>query len=285
VTGPDGGRSEGIETGEGAGPTDPAPEGGAATQGVAPEPRVPPAELPHNGPRPYAPTWSIPAALALVAAFVLLNALGGSTVVLLQGSDLGGAVQSAAAFGAIILAQAVVVGIAWWSARRGGVPFARAVRLVPPRMPAWGWIAVGYAVGARLLATVWAVVIEALGWTLPGQDIDPTRLLPEGMLGLVLTAVLVVVAAPFAEEVVFRGILVPSLATRYSVALAIWVAATLFALVHFNAFSTLPVLLAGWAFGRLLARSGSVWPSIVAHATFNATGFAALLLYRALGLA
>lgn len=262
----------------GADGRDPTPDAGDGL------PAPPPVELPHDGPRPYAPTWPVPSAIALVAAFVLLNALAGWAAVFVRGTGLPNAVQSAAAFGVIVLAQALVVGVAWLSARRGGVAFSVAARFVPPRLPAWVGVSIGWAIGARLFATAWAAAVQALGWRLQGQDIDPTRLLPEGVFGLALTAVLVVVAAPLAEETIFRGVLVPSLSTRYSTRIAVWVSAVLFALVHFNAFSTVPVLVAGWVFGRLLVRSGSVWPSVLAHAVFNATGFLALVFYRALGL-
>jgi membrane protease YdiL (CAAX protease family) len=78
-----------------------------------------------------------------------------------------------------------------------------------------------------------------------------------------------VVAAPVAEELVFRGCLQPALAAVLGPRAAIAATAVVFGLVHPLPLA-LPAALLGAAFGWLAQRSGSLLPAMVAHAVHNA---------------
>lgn len=76
------------------------------------------------------------------------------------------------------------------------------------------------------------------------------------------------VLAPVCEETAFRGYLQRTLALRRSPAVAIAVAALLFAVLHDPVrFPAVAVL--GAVFGWVAWRSGSTWPAITAHAVNN----------------
>ena len=90
--------------------------------------------------------------------------------------------------------------------------------------------------------------------------------------------VLVLVAAPFAEEVFFRGFLLQGLARRWRFWPAAVVTSALFAFAHIWWQFYLPVFVLGLAFSWLFWRTGSIWASIAAHATINATSFVVALL-------
>jgi len=88
------------------------------------------------------------------------------------------------------------------------------------------------------------------------------------------------VAAPFAEEIAFRGIFFGWLRGRMSALPAVFLCGLTFALLH-----GLPQLIpALTAIGMLLAYlrmvSGSLWPPIIAHAVFNIASM--LLVYAAM---
>src|SRR3989442_1763350 len=90
--------------------------------------------------------------------------------------------------------------------------------------------------------------------------------------------VTVSIAAPLGEELFFRGYAVPALARSWGPAVAAVVSGAMFSGLHVN-----KVGFAGlWEIGILLAVlrlwSGSLWPSVLCHATNNAVAGAAFLL-------
>jgi membrane protease YdiL (CAAX protease family) len=102
--------------------------------------------------------------------------------------------------------------------------------------------------------------------------------------GLVLTSA--AVTAPFIEELFFRGMLFGLLRWRYPLWVAYVISGVLFAALHLVPMAMNPAQMAGlgigiFALGSLLAfvyqRTGSLYPSMVAHAVNNATGL--VLLY------
>lgn len=111
---------------------------------------------------------------------------------------------------------------------------------------------------------------------------------------LVAAGVLVILVAPFAEEVFFRGFFYRALRNRHSVAVAVTLNATLFGLIHFDGAGTLvllPLLAVLGAFFCLLYEwTGSLYPAIALHVVNNALAFGAAesgdaLLGLGLGLA
>lgn len=100
-------------------------------------------------------------------------------------------------------------------------------------------------------------------------------------MDVVMLALLVVVAAPLAEETFFRGFLLQGLARRFTFWPAAVVSSAVFALAHVSWQLYVPIFVLGLAFAWLFWRTGSLWASIAAHATINATSlFVALTLGR-----
>ena len=117
----------------------------------------------------------------------------------------------------------------WRSTRRCSASCGGARRL-PASDSQIQWVSVGPpdCVGTR---SPWAwpfsagcsrrrssAALSAIGIDLPSEDLAVFRLLPGGPLGVVLTVLLLVVVAPLAEEVVYRGVLLSSLESRWGVA-------------------------------------------------------------------
>jgi membrane protease YdiL (CAAX protease family) len=88
-----------------------------------------------------------------------------------------------------------------------------------------------------------------------------------------------VVVAPLVEEVFFRGFLFAGLRKRYEWQTAALISSALFALIHLQLTSVLPIFLLGYIFAYLYHRSNSIWPAILMHVTTNglALGTAYLL--------
>ncbi|MDI3280115.1 MAG: type II CAAX endopeptidase family protein [Bacillota bacterium] len=105
---------------------------------------------------------------------------------------------------------------------------------------------------------------EALASFLPGRQ--PPLL-------LALTFTLIVVVAPFAEEVFFRGFSFTALRDRWGPAAALWGTAFLFALVHSYLIQFLPLFLVGAALAWQRRAGFSLLSCIVAHGVLNGVVF------------
>lgn len=160
---------------------------------------------------------------------------------------------------------AVMVGILLLIAR--GLPVRELFAL---RRPASWWRALGYA--AIALVVIW-IASAALAPFLDATD--EQGLVPDewdSSRAGAFAAFFVVVAfvAPVVEELTYRGLGFALLAP-YGTSIAILVTGVLFGLGH-GLLVALPVLtLFGVAIGWLRARSDSIYPPMVLHATFNAT--------------
>jgi membrane protease YdiL (CAAX protease family) len=81
----------------------------------------------------------------------------------------------------------------------------------------------------------------------------------------------VVVIAPIAEELFFRGWMLRGFLANYSPAKSIWLTAVIFALFHLNPWQGAVALPLGLLFGWLVLRTGSLAPGIIGHFIVNFT--------------
>jgi uncharacterized protein len=89
--------------------------------------------------------------------------------------------------------------------------------------------------------------------------------------------VIMVVFAPLVEEALFRGILYPAIKQSGWPRLALWGSSTLFALVHFNMVTFLPLLVFALVLVYLYETFQNLLVPIVAHAVFNAVNFLTII--------
>lgn len=166
---------------------------------------------------------------------------------------------------------------AWWASVRDGTgDFVRDHRLA---FEARDLLAIPVGVLTQLVLVPLLYVPLRAVWsgTFTEDRLEETaRDLVEGTGGseLVLLYVVVVVGAPLVEEIVYRGLLQGSFASRIDDRLAILAAAAWFALIHFRPIEYPGLFLAGVVFGACFVATGRLGTAIVAHAAFNATGLA-----------
>lgn len=120
-----------------------------------------------------------------------------------------------------------------------------------------------------------AQLLIGVGYRLAGvNDEGPARQLTSkgsGLAGLIGMLLLLAVAAPLVEELLFRGLLQQGLATRLPRWAALVCTAALFGVVHFEWLQLPGLFAAGLVFGGLLLRYQRLGPSIFAHMFFNAS--------------
>lgn len=96
-------------------------------------------------------------------------------------------------------------------------------------------------------------------------------LLSSTTIGGLISSILVVgVLTGFAEEVFFRGALQRIISSNgMNPHMAIFIAAFIFSLLHFQFFGFVPRLILGMFFGYIFYWTGSIWASSIAHAINN----------------
>jgi membrane protease YdiL (CAAX protease family) len=104
------------------------------------------------------------------------------------------------------------------------------------------------------------------------EAFDVTRAFTRGGMQRTLLALIATTIAPFCEEVAFRGWILTALRIRHRPVFAILGSALLFALMHLDPVRFVALFALGTGYGWLAWRSGSIWPSVLAHATNNGLG-------------
>jgi membrane protease YdiL (CAAX protease family) len=140
-----------------------------------------------------------------------------------------------------------------------------------------GGIAI-YAAGVFVIGTIVAIVLR----TASNRTLHAPRQLPAHLTtpDLVLAGITVILVAPVAEELFFRGMLFRSLRSRHTFAFAGVVSAICFGVAHYpggawqNAL-LLPLVMCfvGYMLARLYEWRGNIVANMAAHATFNVIGF------------
>jgi Predicted metal-dependent membrane protease len=138
------------------------------------------------------------------------------------------------------------------------------------RVRDWPWLAVGVVM--QLVATGAVEIINSVAGTTQKQDVA-RALQHSGTAGRILGAVAVVTCAPFAEELLFRGLLLRGLLRRMGAASSVVVCGGLFAAAHLidpgAAALLAPLAMVGVVSAVRAVRTGELSQSILLHAGFN----------------
>lgn len=90
--------------------------------------------------------------------------------------------------------------------------------------------------------------------------------------------VLAVFIAPLVEEMVFRGILYPTIKQAGYPRAALWATSLFFGAIHLNMIAFVPLTIFSLILIFIYEKSGSLWASITAHSLFNFSSFAMLMI-------
>jgi membrane protease YdiL (CAAX protease family) len=213
--------------------------------------------------------------LAVVAANAASVSVAGDVLAVTEG-------RAPTTFGALVLltvtqAALLAVGGLFVAAPRA----LEGLRVLPERglwrsvglgvllaIPAW--------IGAQLLAVITARLLEPFG-------LQPEMGVAEAAIELVdpiVLGVALLVVAPVAEEIFFRGIVFNAWLREFGVRRAVIGSALLFALIHGSIFVIPAIFALGIGLALLYHRTGSLPASIAMHATFNGITLGLGLLVR-----
>jgi len=102
-------------------------------------------------------------------------------------------------------------------------------------------------------------------------DLMKAYLQTENLGGLLINVFMVALIPALGEEFLFRGIIQRILAEWFRKKhLAIWIAALIFSLMHYQFLGLIPRVMLGALFGYLFVWTGSIWVAVLAHFINNA---------------
>lgn len=135
-----------------------------------------------------------------------------------------------------------------------------------------------YAVGVFLIGTIVATILQSASH----HDVHSPRQLPDhlSVAQLVLAGITVILAAPVAEELLFRGFLFRALRARHGFAFAGVLSSLCFGAVHYSGGAwqnalLLPIVMCfvGFGLAAIYEWRANIAANIAAHAMFNVIGF------------
>ncbi len=192
------------------------------------------------------------------------------------------------AFEPVLASALVAMSVATFYLLGGLVPAAFAIVVGQAALVAWPLIAafvfkldqrvlgvrlprLRFAIAAVLIGlTAWYLNMRLVMWLQPPTDelrrlehLVDTAPLAEALLMLAILP-------PLCEELLFRGVLARSLATRLPIWVAVGLSAALFSAYHLSLVQAPATFTLGVAFAILAIRADSAVPSMIAHALNNA---------------
>jgi membrane protease YdiL (CAAX protease family) len=141
---------------------------------------------------------------------------------------------------------------------------------------------IGLALASGLafwIASLGLIEVQYALWPPPAGYLEGFRRLhdalrPTNALDALWSAIAIAAAPALCEETTVRGVLLPALRPLLGAAGAIFASALVFAAMHADPYRFAFTLAVGAALGLLRVRTGSLWPSILAHGTLNLLTFA-----------
>jgi membrane protease YdiL (CAAX protease family) len=214
--------------------------------------------------------------LVLALASIITAPFGADAAALLMGDGeltfLGAAVL-------LIATQVSLLLVSWFLVFRPGA--LAALPSLPGRDPGG---AIRSGLGWGLLAWLGATLVSAgVVWLLESFGFEPEPQAAEQAIALVdpwLVVLSIVILAPIAEEVFFRGVVFNAWLREGGRKWAFIGSSILFAVIHISVVALLPIFLLGLALAWIYERTGNLLAPMAMHATVNGISVAFALLVR-----
>ena len=166
-----------------------------------------------------------------------------------------------------LVVELLVLGIVLWIAR--GIPWSELGVRAPRSWPR----ALGLALTLFVALVIVEQVLENFLHASREQGLEPTQWEPSKAVPFALNAAVIVLVAPLAEEMTYRGLGIAVL-LRFGPVVAVIVSAIAFAGAHGLVQGFPALFLFGVVIAIVRLRSGSVFPGMLFHASFNGIALA-----------
>ncbi|MEE8046683.1 MAG: CPBP family intramembrane glutamic endopeptidase [Dehalococcoidia bacterium] len=211
------------------------------------------------------PYWPIMLALiagvgVIAVSYQLATDIGGGT------ADLAGVpvgIISATAMSGAFAATGFSFSTVLFRAPLSSLGFVKTKGLKPYLFAVGIWL-----VGLSVLV-LWVQVLVWLDIDLLLPPDTAQRAIDEAGGSIVVTIVLVGILGPIAEEIFFRGFVLPGLVKRFGVGRSLLLSSLVFGLFHIDPGAIVPTFALGLALGWVYLKTGSIWPAMFAHGLHN----------------
>jgi membrane protease YdiL (CAAX protease family) len=140
------------------------------------------------------------------------------------------------------------------------------------------WVAAGLGLMAAIFVLPIAWALQQLSaYVMTSVHVEPTaqpavEKLQSGVpLGQqIYLGIIAVIVAPLVEEILFRGILYPTIKQAGRPRLALWITSVFFALTHVNTVTFVPLLFLAVVLALIYEHTGNLIAPMIAHSSFNA---------------
>jgi hypothetical protein len=183
---------------------------------------------------------------------------------------------------AALEAVALVGAVYFLGMRRRGVTWTG----IGLRPVSWLWIGIVTVVtliAIPLTGLLTILILMALGRPLDNPQLD--FLIPEGLSWVSAAGMVLLggVAAPFAEELVFRGVLYPLLRNRWGLWPGVLASSLIFAVIHGDIAVGVTAFVLGIILALVFEYSRSLWSAVLVHVLNNSLKILLLYILVALG--
>jgi membrane protease YdiL (CAAX protease family) len=173
-------------------------------------------------------------------------------------------------FGTIIQ-DGALIGAAVFITADLGRTSARTFGLRSFQRSAFGWLALAF-LAYYALAIVYGVIFNP-----PEEELPKELGADEGIGFAIATGILLIVIAPVAEEIFFRGFLYQAFRNSFGVWPGAVLSGLVFGVIHFEFFKLVQLAILGVILALLFERTRSLWPPIMLHAINNTLAFIVLM--------
>ena len=222
---------------------------------------------------------------ALLFLWIMLRALHDSlTLAIGPDADPTPLVAWAISFSLVTELGVVLAALILVRLRHGDTRSGLGIGVMPPQRAAL-WALAFYlgAIPVFLASTqIWGLFLTALDIKITEQEVVRQFMGMENRGLQTAFIVLAVAGAPITEELVFRGVFLPTLTRRLGVWYAAAAVSLIFALVHTHLPTLLPLFVISLAFSLGYILTGSILVPIFMHALFNGVSLACVIMLRVL---
>jgi membrane protease YdiL (CAAX protease family) len=227
-------------------------------------------------------TWAdLAVGVAAILVLLFFLSLAALPVLLTYGEDSDEGRFTAAVINGLWYAGSII--LVYLIVQRRGAGWGTLGFRPPPGSPPNRWLSLLGAVFVFLFVAYGLVILYGLFVELFGLDLlEPGQQIPDESYdsAAVIAAMgfLVVLGAPVAEEVLFRGFIFAKLRMHMPFVVAAAISGGVFSLAHLDLGLILPFTLVGMLLAYVYERTGTLWGSIGVHFCFNTITFLVLLL-------
>jgi membrane protease YdiL (CAAX protease family) len=219
--------------------------------------------------------------LLLVTACAAAVLLGGSVAIqrMVATQDTAGQPVSPVTLG-LVSAFLESISIFFGQVVLGAVRRKHLLRMLGFVKPARKWMIISGLIGLAMIPLAgWITLLIQMILNLPVENPQLEFLLPDQFSwpGLIASFLLIGVLIPIVEESYFRGLVYPTLRSRWTVTASLVVSSAYFGLLHGNIALIGMAFILGLVLGWVYERSQSIWPPILIHSINN--GMKILIMY------